>query len=247
MSSGQFQMTTKKKKKSKKPWLELTPVVASPVGAVQSHAMTGPLHLRGEPSTFLSTTRLWRHPASGTFVHSTCFKLENAYLLKPKSFLQLSPFQQNFCSEAPGQAPLQRERRQLPQKHLLVQPLSWGFRDSAQVFKKTMKEDPGNYKPVSLNPIPGKVIEQILLEAISKHIKDKTMTFPGEGCLSNLIVFWRREAHEVELRQGTATKHKIAFFAMAFLRLLRKRDGKNLWQASGLPHFWANFFLWADS
>lgn len=34
-----------------------------------------------------------------------------------------------------------------------------------------MKEDPGNYKPVSLNPIPGKVIEQILLEAISKHLK----------------------------------------------------------------------------
>lgn len=69
-----------------------------------------------------------------TFVHRACFKLENSYLLKAKSSLQLSPFQQNFYSEAPDQAPLQRERRQLPQKCLLVWLLSWGFRDSAQVL-----------------------------------------------------------------------------------------------------------------
>lgn len=77
-------------------------------------------------------TQPWRK--AGTFVHSTCFKLENTYFLGPKSFLQLSPSQQNFRSEASDQAPLQRERRQLPQKHLLVQPLSWGFRDLAQVL-----------------------------------------------------------------------------------------------------------------
>jgi len=36
-------------------------------------------------------------------------------------------------------------------------------------FKKDMKEDPGSYMPVSLISILVKVIEQIILETISKH------------------------------------------------------------------------------
>jgi len=36
------------------------------------------------------------------------------------------------------------------------------------VFKKGKKEDPGNYRPVSLTSIPGKVMEQLILEVIIK-------------------------------------------------------------------------------
>jgi len=41
------------------------------------------------------------------------------------------------------------------------------------VFKKGREEDLGNYRPVSFSMIPGKVMEQIILETISKHIKNK--------------------------------------------------------------------------
>jgi len=39
------------------------------------------------------------------------------------------------------------------------------------VFKKNKKEDPGNYRPVSLTF--GKVMEQLILDVISKQMEEK--------------------------------------------------------------------------
>ncbi|KFP24195.1 RNA-directed DNA polymerase from mobile element jockey, partial [Colius striatus] len=41
------------------------------------------------------------------------------------------------------------------------------------VFKKGRKDDPGNYRLVSLTSIPGKAMEQLILNVITKHMKDK--------------------------------------------------------------------------
>lgn len=45
--------------------------------------------------------------------------------------------------------------------------------NATPVFSKSQKEKPGNYKLVTLTFISVKVMEQLILETISRHIKDK--------------------------------------------------------------------------
>lgn len=41
------------------------------------------------------------------------------------------------------------------------------------IFKNCRKDDPGNYMLVNFTLIPGKIIEQLIQEVISRHMKDK--------------------------------------------------------------------------
>ncbi|KFV78523.1 hypothetical protein N308_05958, partial [Struthio camelus australis] len=52
-------------------------------------------------------------------------------------------------------------------------PEDWKKANVTPVFKKGKKEEPGNYRPVSLTSIPGKVMKQLLLKVITKHLEDK--------------------------------------------------------------------------
>ena len=45
---------------------------------------------------------------------------------------------------------------------------------------KGKKEDPGNYRLVSLTLIPGKVIEQLILQTISRHMKNKKVIWSSQ-------------------------------------------------------------------
>lgn len=72
----------------------------------------------------------------------------------------------------------------------------WRIASVTQVFKKGKKEDPGNYRPVSLTSAPGKALEQLVLDAFSKQSEEeKVMSSQcgftkGKLCSTNLIAFY---------------------------------------------------------
>ncbi|GAB0207638.1 mitochondrial enolase superfamily member 1 [Grus japonensis] len=76
-------------------------------------------------------------------------------------------------------------------------PEDWRKASVIPIFKKGRKEDPGNYRPVSLTSIPGKVMEQLILGVINKHVEEKKVIGSGQhgftkgkSCLTNLIAFY---------------------------------------------------------
>jgi len=49
-------------------------------------------------------------------------------------------------------------------------PEDWRKASVTSVFKKGKKEDPWNYRPVNLTSIPGKMMEQLILEVITEQV-----------------------------------------------------------------------------
>ena len=75
-------------------------------------------------------------------------------------------------------------------------PDDWRLANGTSIYKQGHKEDTGNYRPVSLTSVPGKVTEQVILNAVMQHVWDNRGIRPsqhgfmkGKSCLTNLIAF----------------------------------------------------------
>jgi len=100
-------------------------------------------------------------------------------------------------------------------------PDDWRIASVTPIYKKGQKEYHGNYRPVSLTSVPGKIMEQFILSALTGHVKDNQRIRPSQygfmksrSDLTNQISFYDQVTHEVD--EGKAVDVIYLDFSKAF-------------------------------
>ncbi|KAK4822388.1 hypothetical protein QYF61_014158, partial [Mycteria americana] len=110
-------------------------------------------------------------------------------------------------------------------------PADWRLANVTPIFKKGRKEDLGNYRPVSVTLVLGKLMEQIIPSAITQHVEDNQGIKPsqhgfrkGRSCLTNLISFYDKVTRLVD--EGKAVDVVYLDFSKAFDMVKNWLDGR---------------------
>lgn len=100
-------------------------------------------------------------------------------------------------------------------------PADWRRANVVPIFKKGKKDDPNNYRPVSLTSIPGKILEKIIKESICRHLERNDVInntqhgfLKHKSCQTNLISFFDRVTSLVD--EGNAVDVAYLDFSKAF-------------------------------
>lgn len=76
---------------------------------------------------------------------------------------------------------------------------------NAPVFSMGRKEDPGNYRSLSLTSVPGKIMGNLIVGAIEKHLRDnadighrQNRFMRRKSCLTNFVSLYDKVTHPVD-------------------------------------------------
>ncbi|RMC22465.1 hypothetical protein DUI87_00779 [Hirundo rustica rustica] len=100
-------------------------------------------------------------------------------------------------------------------------PDDWKLANVTPIHKEGGRKDPGNYRPVSLTSVPGKIMKQFILSVITQNLQDGQGIRPSQrgfrrsrSCLTNLISFYDQVTRLVDA--GKAVDVVYLDFSKAF-------------------------------
>ena len=111
-------------------------------------------------------------------------------------------------------------------------PEDWRSANITPIYKKGLKNNAGNYRPVSLTSLPCKIMESIIRDNLTEHLLNNNLTLSSQhgflqkkSCVTNLLEFFETVTSYVD--QGTPMDIAYLDFSKAFdkvpkLRLLNK-------------------------
>ena len=131
-------------------------------------------------------------------------------------------------------------------------PEDWKRADIVPIYKGGNREDPNNYRPVSLTSVVAKICERVIKGDWMKHLEDNKILTDrqfgfreGRSCMTNLVSFYSRVIDIVQEREGWADciylDLKKAFDKVPHKKLLWKL--KNIGMLGGKLLCWMEDFL----
>ena len=117
-------------------------------------------------------------------------------------------------------------------------PEDWRIANVTPIFKKGRRGDPGNYRPVSLTSVPGKMVESLIKDRIIKHVEEQALMMEsqhgfckGRSCLTNLLEFFEKVNRHVDVGEPVDIVYldfQKAFDTVPHQRLLRKLHSQGI-------------------